>query len=76
MTEIATKSGNEPRLDENLLAEAQRHLGGAPAAEALDAALELFVEHWRERRGRAYDRLQAMADEGVFDLAAIDEADR
>jgi hypothetical protein len=76
MTEIATKIDAEPKLNEDRLAEAQRHLGGVPATVALNAALDLFVEHWRERRGRAFDRLQAMADEGGFDFSAIEEADR
>jgi len=76
MTEIVTKQDSEASVDEELLAEAQRHLGGASEVEAINAALDLFVEHWRERRRQAFDRLQAMAEEGGFDFAAIDEADR
>lgn len=63
-------------IDEELLAEAQYHLGGASEVEAMNAALHLFVEYWRDRRGRAFDRLQAMADEGGFDFAAVEGADR
>ncbi|MEV4508696.1 DUF2191 domain-containing protein [Dactylosporangium sp. NPDC049525] len=76
MAENAVDGGSLAGLDRGLLAEAQRHLEGASEVETLNAALEQFVEEWRERRGRAFDRLQALADEGGFDFAAIDEADR
>ncbi|WP_426505974.1 type II toxin-antitoxin system VapB family antitoxin [Dactylosporangium sp. McL0621] len=76
MTEIVPKKGAAASVDQELLAEAQDHLGGVPEAEAINAALKLFVEHWRERRGRAFDRLQAMADDGGFNFDAIDETDR
>ncbi|WP_433207824.1 hypothetical protein ACQP00_42130 [Dactylosporangium sp. CS-047395] len=88
MTETIAEVAIETELDQELLEEAQRHLNGATPEEALsaavrgylpkeklDAALRHFVEDWRERRGRAFDRLQDLADEGVFDFSAIDEVD-
>lgn len=76
MTETVVGNDAEPAIDEELLAEAQRHLGGQSRNAAVNAALRMFVEHWRTRRGSALDRLQAMADEGLVDFGAIDEVDR
>jgi hypothetical protein len=76
MPENAVDGDSIAGLDRELLAEAQRHLNGASEVEALNAALEQFVEQWRARRLRGLENLQRMAEEGGFDFSAIDEADR
>jgi Arc/MetJ family transcription regulator len=77
MTEIATRTtAAEPEIDEELLEEAQRQIGAASPNEAINAALLELVEDRRARRGRAYDNLQRMAEEGGLDFDAIEEADR
>ena len=77
MTEIAIrKNAAGPEIDEELLDEAQRQIGAASPNEAINAALRELVEDRRARRGRAYDNLQRMADEGGLDFDAVDEADR
>jgi Arc/MetJ family transcription regulator len=63
-------------LDEELLAEAMVALGATTKKDAVTAALNKVVNDARARRLRAYDALQAAADEGAFDfdrLAALDE---
>ena len=76
MTQTVTRRQSEPEIDPVLLNEARQHLGEVSPNEAINAALLEFVEHWRERRGRAYDNLQRMAEEGGLDFDAIEEADR
>lgn len=76
MTETVIRQDAEPEIDRELLAEAQRHLGGAWPNEAINEALAMFVEDWRKRRRRALEDLQRMADEGAFNWDAVEEADR
>ncbi len=76
MTEMATTKDSAAGVDEELLAEAQRHLGGASETEAINAALREYVESWRARRRHALERLQQMSDEGLFDFSALDELDK
>ncbi|MET7418374.1 DUF2191 domain-containing protein [Dactylosporangium sp. NPDC005555] len=76
MTEIAVTKISGSGLDGELLAEAQRHLGGASEVEAMNAALLQYVESWRARRRHALERLQQMSDEGAFDYSALDEIDK
>jgi len=76
MTEVVVRKGSEPGIDEELLAEAQRHLGGASEVEAINAALLEYVEQWRARRLQGLERLQQMADEGAFNFDAVEAADR
>ncbi|MGI5182077.1 hypothetical protein ACQEVZ_37875 [Dactylosporangium sp. CA-152071] len=76
MTEIAVNKLSDPGIDQDLLAEAQRHLGGASEVDAMNAALLQYVEGWRERRRSALKRLQQMSDEGLFDYSALDEIDK
>ncbi|MEV4133606.1 DUF2191 domain-containing protein [Dactylosporangium sp. NPDC049742] len=76
MTEIAVTKLSGSGLDRELLAEAQRHLGGASEVAAMNAALLQYVEGWRARRRSALERLQQMSDEGLFDFSALDEIDK
>ena len=80
MTQTVTQeqSETEPEIeiDKELLEEAQRHLNGVPPNEAINAALLEFVEAWHERCGRAFDRLQQMAEEDGLNFDAIEEADQ
>jgi len=76
MTGIVVRQQSEPEIDRELLEEAQRQVGAAWPNEAINAALRELVEDRRARRGRAYDNLQRMADEGGYNFDAIDEADR
>jgi Arc/MetJ family transcription regulator len=76
MTETAVKSNTDPEIDEELLAEAKRHLGTGLNNEAMNIALRELVCDRRARRLRAFDDLQRMADEGAFDFDALEEADR
>ncbi|WP_432975662.1 type II toxin-antitoxin system VapB family antitoxin [Dactylosporangium sp. CA-233914] len=76
MTEIAVRKGSGSGVDEELLAEAQRHLGGASETEAINAALLEYVDQWRVRRLRGLERLQQMAEEGAFNFDALEAADQ
>ncbi len=76
MTETVIKKETEPEIDEDLLAEVQRHLGVADPADAINLALRELVQDRRARRRRGLERLQQMSDEGLFNYAALDEADR
>jgi Arc/MetJ family transcription regulator len=76
MTDVPIRRTAEPEIDAELLEEAQRQLGGQSPNAAINAALRLFVDQQRDRRGRAFDRLQEMADAGGFDFTRIEEADR
>jgi Arc/MetJ family transcription regulator len=81
MTETVIKAeteppaAEEPAIDEEMLAEAQRHLNGASPNEAINEALREFIEGWRGRRRRALEELQRLADEGAFDDSRLSEVD-
>lgn len=75
MTETTIKTTIEPDLDEGLLEEAQRQLGGTSRGEALNTALRRLVEQERARRRRALERTQHMADEGLLDFSKLDDVD-
>jgi Arc/MetJ family transcription regulator len=66
----------EPAIDEELLEEARRHLGMATRNEAINAALHELVMQQRTRRRAGLDALRRMADEGVFNFAALGDVDR
>lgn len=53
-------------VDEELLAEAQRHLDGASAGEAANEALREFVHARRAERREALADLRRMAGEGLL----------
>jgi Arc/MetJ family transcription regulator len=76
MTDTVINKDAEPELDEELLAEAQRHLGLSSRNAVLNAGLWRVVQEERARRRRGLERLQQMSDEGLFDYAALDEAER
>jgi Arc/MetJ family transcription regulator len=76
VAEVMTRKSSEPAIDEELLEEAQRGLGTSSRNETVNAALLHYVKEKRERRRAALNRLQQMADEGLFDYDALDEADR
>ena len=82
MTETVIKAATEAAaeedvaIDEELLEEAQRHLGTSSRNEAINAALREFVDQQRARRRRALENLQRMADEGVFDDSRLGEVDK
>ena len=63
-------------VDEELLAEASTALGTSTKKDTVNAALRQAVEVSRERRRRARENLQRLADEGAIDferIAALDE---
>jgi Arc/MetJ family transcription regulator len=63
-------------VDEELLAEATAALGTSTKKDTVNEALRQAVETSRERRRRALEDLQRIADEGGFDfdkIAALDE---
>ena len=76
MIETVMEKRTEPEIDEELLAEAQAGLGTSSRNETINAALLHYVEEKRERRLRAFDNLQRMADEGRFNFDTIDEVDK
>jgi hypothetical protein len=76
MTETVATPAAETQIDQDSLEEAQRQLGGVTQNEAINEGLRLVGEQHRERRARALERLQAKAEEGALDFAAIEEADR
>ncbi|HKT04587.1 MAG TPA: type II toxin-antitoxin system VapB family antitoxin [Rugosimonospora sp.] len=76
MTETMVKKEAGTQIDEELLEEARRQLGNVSPEEAINQALHELVENRRDRRGRAYDNLQRIADQGELDFDAIAEADR
>jgi len=67
-----TAAGEEPAIDEELLEEAQRHLGTSSRNEAINAALREFVDQQRARRRAALQDLRRMSDEGAFKYDALD----
>jgi predicted component of type VI protein secretion system len=78
VTDLATKSSaqqsaDEP-IDEELLAEAQRHLG-LSADGAVNEALRRLVDEERGKRHAAQEHLWTMFDEGAFDFSKLDAAD-
>lgn len=62
-------------VDEDLLAEASTALGTSTKKDTVNAALRQAVEVSRERRRRALEDLQRLADEGAFDFDRIAELD-
>ena len=62
-------------VDEELLDEATTALGTATKKDTVNRALRQAVEASRERRRRAREDLQQMADDGVFDFDRIAELD-
>ena len=77
MIGIEIKQDAEPDIDidEELLAEAQRQLGGSSRNEALNVGLGLLVAQRRARRLEAFDALRRMAAEGAFDWDRLEELD-
>jgi len=78
MTDVVTKpdADVEPELDRVLLEEARQQTGAKWPNDVLNEGLRLLVGQARERRRRAYDRVQRMVAEEGLDFAAIDEVDR
>jgi Arc/MetJ family transcription regulator len=62
-------------VDEDLLAEASTALGTNTKKDTVNEALRQAVEASRERRRRALEDLQRLADEGAFDFDRIAELD-
>lgn len=62
-------------VDEDLLAEATTALGTSTKKDTVNEALRQAVETSRERRRRALEDLQRIADEGGFDFDRIAELD-
>jgi Arc/MetJ family transcription regulator len=62
-------------VDEDLLAEASSALGTSTKKDTVNEALRQAVEVSRERRRRALEDLQRLADEGGFDFDRIAELD-
>lgn len=62
-------------VDEDLLAEASTALGTNTKKDTVNEALRQAVETSRERRRRALEDLQRIADEGGFDFDRLDELD-
>jgi Arc/MetJ family transcription regulator len=60
-------------VDEDLLAEASTALGTSTKKDTVNEALRRAVEVSRERRRRALEDLQRLADEGAFDFDRIAE---
>jgi Arc/MetJ family transcription regulator len=62
-------------VDEELLAEASTALGTSTKKDTVNEALRRAVEVSRERRRRARENLQRLADEGAIDFDRIAELD-
>jgi Arc/MetJ family transcription regulator len=62
-------------IDDELLDEATTALGTATKKDTVNEALRQAVELSRERRRRALENLQQMADEGAFAFDRIAELD-
>ncbi len=62
-------------VDEELLAEASTALGTSTKKDTVNEALRQAVEVSRERRRRALEDLQRLADEGAFDFDRVAELD-
>jgi Arc/MetJ family transcription regulator len=62
-------------IDDDLLDEATTALGTATKKDTVNEALRQAVETSRERRRRALQELQRMADEGAFNFDRIAELD-
>ncbi|WP_432975656.1 type II toxin-antitoxin system VapB family antitoxin [Dactylosporangium sp. CA-233914] len=75
MTETVAHMATEPQIDQELLEEAQRHLGGVTPNEALNEGLYRLVEQERGKRREALEKLRRMSDEGLFDYPAIEQVD-
>ena len=76
LTDLATRPDTEPDVDQDLLAEAQRHLAGAWPNAAINEALQYYVEAQRAKRREALERLRQLNDEGAFDYSRLEEADK
>lgn len=63
-------------VDDDLLTEASTALGTSTKKDTVNEALRRAVEASRERRRRALEDLQRIADEGGFDFDRLDELDR
>jgi Arc/MetJ family transcription regulator len=62
-------------VDDQLLAEATTALGTTTKKDTINAALRQAVEVTRERRRRALEDLQQLADEGGINFDRIAELD-
>lgn len=62
-------------VDDDLLAEASAALGTSTKKDTVNEALRAVVETTRERRRRALEDLQRLADEGGIDFDRIAELD-
>jgi Arc/MetJ family transcription regulator len=62
-------------IDDELLDEATTALGTVTKKDTVNEALRQAVENSRERRRRAREDLERMADEGVFNFDRINELD-
>ena len=62
-------------IDDQLLAEATTALGTTTKKDTINAALRQAVEVTRERRRRALEDLQQLADEGGINFDRIAELD-
>lgn len=76
LTRPTWKPAADSGVDEALLAEVQRHLGGASEVEAMNVALQEFVDQQRARRRQALQDLRRLSDEGAFNYEALDEVDK
>jgi Arc/MetJ family transcription regulator len=63
-------------VDDDLLTEASTALGTSTKKDTVNEALRRAVEASRERRRRALEDLQRIADEGGFDFDRLDELDK
>jgi Arc/MetJ family transcription regulator len=63
-------------VDDDLLTEASTALGTSTKKDTINEALRQAVDASRERRRRALEDLQRIADEGGFDFDRLDELDR
>jgi Arc/MetJ family transcription regulator len=76
LTDLATKPATDPEVDQNLLAEAQRHLSAASRNAAINEALRRLVDEERAKRRKALEASQRMADEGLLDFSRLEAADQ
>ncbi|MFG2042673.1 hypothetical protein [Dactylosporangium sp. NPDC048998] len=74
-TETAARSAAESQIDQCLLDEARRHLGGVGPNEAVNEGLRLLVMQQRLERREVLRELRKMSAERVFDYTAFDEVD-
>lgn len=72
LTDLATRPATEPAIDQELLAEAQRHISARSPNAAINEALQRLVDSERAKRRAAMERLHQMHDEGAFDYSRVD----